>query len=669
MAITRDPLRQLVKQADSVAESSLALTRRTLTQLQGQLTKLLKKKPNLAGCAADRDTFYKAVKAEAKILSERINVLQSRLVEAAGKGAARAAAHTTGMKVGYSEKRAKAIAELVTPAQGKNLAAVFTDNMAEHMIRALREATVQSIREQGAAGGTLKDQSRDLAAKWQTILGKDRPTFVDAAGRRWDGARYLQMNARTNAMRVYNDCLADDIARVSPSDKPLARISGDGDPNCDCGAWEGIIISLDGSDKRFPSYDDARLGGCFHPNCVHTLDYIDPVADEKEIDIQAKHPVKDGDVEDWDSIDERKYRIDQERYKEQGLNADEARLAVDRDNLTASLRNGLVDASARSIIDSLTDAQVTALCPNGNPPEFEPLKLTKRERAKMSDADFAELEKWNKGKYGGVVHIDREGLTAEKLLKVCKVEEAQSEETGSQTGGIKSGGDGIPPIDKGRETLSGHLVECGIDEETAVRAANRMASGVAAVAERTSVSFDDYIRHENGHIYISKESGDFTIAHEMGHAWWHKTATDEIRKRMEDAMIADRHIVEMALKTAFGDDWKFSCGQWRFDYGTKTRNEYASRVLKLSNIDYAKLNNKSREQQIIDKSLDAVMAVTNGECGTGHDVGKMANTAFAMHEFVAQCSACFREPEFARLFPNGVKLFKELADVDNPKSK
>ena len=138
---------------------------------------------------------------------------------AAAKAAAKAAGQMTGLEVKYSPSRAKAICELVTPAQGENLAAVFTDKMAVQLINSLREATVATLRDQAVIGGTLKDMKRDLADRWALAAKVENPTFTDASGRRWDTQTYFQMNVRTNTMRVYNDCLVDDVAREVGSNR------------------------------------------------------------------------------------------------------------------------------------------------------------------------------------------------------------------------------------------------------------------------------------------------------------------------------------------------------------------------------------------------------------------------------------------------------------------
>ena len=404
-------LGKLIKQADAAAESASRLVLRAMREVRGELA-LLADELNLTGSAADRDKAYQMIQKKMARLSRRLDALMDAQNHLAGKTAAKSAEEMTGLEVKYSAARANAIIELVTPAQGENLAAVFTQNMAQRSINALQEATVAVMREQAVAGGTMKEMKKALGERWQKAISAP-PVFTDAGGHTWDTLAYLQMNIRTNTMRVYNDCLVDDVARTTGSD--LVRVSTGGDPMCRlCAPWEGVILSVSGKTKGFPTYEQARQAGCFHPNCVHTIETVDDVWDGDEIELQKAHPVTKETATDPDAMDERKYKMDQERYRRKGMDADAARLAVDRDNLETNIRHGLIRSDARAIVDKLTDAQVTALCKDGNPPRFEPTK-----KATKKDPHAAD-EKFIRGKRGGVVHISR-NATVEDLVRVTRV--------------------------------------------------------------------------------------------------------------------------------------------------------------------------------------------------------------------------------------------------------
>ena len=413
-------LSKLTKKADAVAESASVLVSRSVREIRGELANL-SKELNLAGNADDRERAYQLIRAKMNRLARQLNRLMVAQNQLAAQAAATSASKMTGVEIRYSAKRAKAVTEMVTPAQGENLAAVFTDKMASNIIGSLREATVAALREQAVSGGSMKETAAAMSAKWHEAVKDGVPHFVDSSGREWNTAAYFQMNVRTNTMRVYNDCLIDDVARETGSD--VMRIStGGSDPNCDCAAWEGTLISLTGKTPGLPTYDDAKAGGCFHPNCVHTLEVVDEYADADEIKRAQEHPFDkpDDDADIWEVQDNRKYEIDQAvKMDEEGLTQEQARVAVDRDNLAASIRAGLIREDAEALVAKMTDEQVTRLCPNGNPPEFAPFKPTKAELA-----DGA-TEKWNHGRWGGVVHIKKDADLAH-ILSVTKADAQQT---------------------------------------------------------------------------------------------------------------------------------------------------------------------------------------------------------------------------------------------------
>lgn len=420
-------LSRLVRRADSVAADAASLVSRALRDVRGEIANL-SAELNLAGSADDREKAYAAVRGRMAELAARLDRLLSAQNDLAAKTAAKSASADAGVEVKYSARRAEAVIETVTPAQGDSLAAVFTDRMTRSLVNSLREATVSVLREQAVSGGSLKSMAEEMRRRW-TAAADGEPRFTDAAGREWDTATYFQMNVRTNTMRVYNDCLVDDLARATGSD--LVRVSSGGsDPHCACAAWEGAILSVSGKTRGFPTYEQARQGGCFHPNCVHTLEAVDEFGDADEIARQRRVPfdadAAGGDLAD--AQDERKYRLDvAERMERDGLTEGAARLAVDRANLAASIRAGLLREDADALVARLTDAQVAALVKDGDPPQFAPVK---RVRGGTREKPKFEAERWRHGSRGGVVHVSRDA-TAERIAEVCGVKDAKGDAKGA----------------------------------------------------------------------------------------------------------------------------------------------------------------------------------------------------------------------------------------------
>ena len=402
-------LQRLIQKADSASAKADAVVREAIRDIRGALAVAATEEP-VAQSGAARERIFDRIRKRMAKLSKRLDDLIRASMKYAGKLAAERAQAETGLTVRYSKKHADEVCALLSPSQGENLAAVFTDKMSQRVIGELRTAVVSAFQENAVAGGTMQGLASAINRKWQHAAKRNEVfIFKDAGGREWDTKTYMMMNTRTNAMRLYNDLLVENIARATGSD--LVRVSRNGDPHCDgCGSWEGIIISVSGKTEGFPTYDEAKAAGCFHPNCVHTLEYVDPVADKDEIERQKKFPVEQEEATDPDAAHERRLKIDRARYEAEGLTPEQAAVKVDRDNLTDAIQHGLIVEDAEKIVEGLTDEQVTALCKGGKVPEFAPAKGTKKN---------PDPEKWNKGKRGGVIHVKRDGLTAARLIEIC----------------------------------------------------------------------------------------------------------------------------------------------------------------------------------------------------------------------------------------------------------
>ena len=90
--------------------------------------------------------------------------------------------------------------------------------------------------------------------------------FFDSAGRGWDAATYAEMATRTavlNASRVGHE----QTLTANGLDLVIVSTGFQSCPACD--PWEGKVLSLTGDTSGYPTMDDARQAGLFHPNCRH----------------------------------------------------------------------------------------------------------------------------------------------------------------------------------------------------------------------------------------------------------------------------------------------------------------------------------------------------------------------------------------------------------------
>lgn len=639
-----DPLAKLIAKADSVAESASALVRQSIRDIQGEIS-VMSKELRLGVVAKDREKVEKMILRRMADLSVKLNELMERQNELAAKAAAKSAGRLTGMEVKYDARRAEAITALVTPKQGENLAAVFTDQMGAHAIGALRYATVKVMREQAVQGGGMKAMARALEREWlKQAHSSENFQFKDAGGHVWDTRTYMQMNVRTNAMRVYNDCLVDNIAQATGGD--LARISTGGDPNCPlCGPWDGVIVSISGKTKGLPTYEQAREAGCFHPNCVHTLEYVDEIADEEEIELQKAHPVNtEEEATDPDAADERKYAIDQDRYRQAGMSAEEARVAVDRDNLAASIRHGLIRDDAREIVDRMTDAQVTALCPNGNPPTFEPTKGTKKN---------PEPERWNHGSRGGTVHIDR-NATLERILDVCGVRNATSSaasvEESAQEAARRAAEERTSLLNEVDSTLPRDFMDTlGGTFSTAPIEVIRAIAGARSKTTCDLPSGRAHCEYGGTSVHLSRLRGwgnsPATLAHEKGHAVLNsqgQKSGEAIQDRYKGIATAAQAEVATWANGVYGRKWKSECRPsrklWYTEIGEKvfgfTREE---------------MNSSLEKNKAASAVSDIFCAATLGRQFFGHSGAYYrSGEARPTHEIVANVTSLLCSPYVAK---------------------
>lgn len=117
------------------------------------------------------------------------------------------------------------------------------------------------------AAGTITTRE---AVQREVDMFADRgiTSFVDKAGRAWEMATYAEMATIT---AIENASLSGYVDTMQSYGFDLAVISSHVGACPLCAAWEGVIVSVSGNDRDYPSLDDARAGGAFHPRCLHYL--------------------------------------------------------------------------------------------------------------------------------------------------------------------------------------------------------------------------------------------------------------------------------------------------------------------------------------------------------------------------------------------------------------
>lgn len=91
-------------------------------------------------------------------------------------------------------------------------------------------------------------------------------SFVDKAGRRWDMETYSEMATLTAIERATREGYTDAMQEFGYD---LAIISDHYGACPVCEAWQGVVISINGTTPGYHTLSDAEAAGVFHPRCMH----------------------------------------------------------------------------------------------------------------------------------------------------------------------------------------------------------------------------------------------------------------------------------------------------------------------------------------------------------------------------------------------------------------
>ena len=188
--------------------------------------------------------------------------------------------------VKFSEEFARRVFEIISPGNESQLAGVLTKKMKETDLANLRKAQRDTERQAALEGWSSGRKVRELKARWVELSGDmEEAKFTDASGRTWDTDAYVRMIVNTTAERTRREGFMEGLVKNGDD---LVRVSIVDGETCDvCAEWDGRILSISGTDTRFPSYEEAAAAGMFHPNCRCRLERVDPEWDAEDIEEQA----------------------------------------------------------------------------------------------------------------------------------------------------------------------------------------------------------------------------------------------------------------------------------------------------------------------------------------------------------------------------------------------
>jgi hypothetical protein len=119
---------------------------------------------------------------------------------------------------------------------------------------------------QAATGTITVDQAASKAV--DQFAKRGITSFIDKAGNAWEMATYAEMATIT---AISNATLTGYVDTMQEYGFDLAVISSHYGACPICAAWELVIISVSGTDPRYPSLSDAESAGVFHPRCMHHI--------------------------------------------------------------------------------------------------------------------------------------------------------------------------------------------------------------------------------------------------------------------------------------------------------------------------------------------------------------------------------------------------------------
>lgn len=133
----------------------------------------------------------------------------------------------------------------------------FSKNLHYHALREESQKNIKKLIEKELSKKFLKE-----ALEKKGFVG-----VVDSSGRKWNTKNYVDMAVKTKLNQAYVEGLKD-RAKETGNDLAIIPIKGAKDS---CKHFEGMIVSLLGISKGFPTYADLQATGLvFHPRCVHS---------------------------------------------------------------------------------------------------------------------------------------------------------------------------------------------------------------------------------------------------------------------------------------------------------------------------------------------------------------------------------------------------------------
>lgn len=194
-----------------------------------------------------------------------------------------------GLAVARKELKAAGLTDIVLEMSGINARAikVYSEQVYNRLAQVVQNSVnttsdiYQALKLDSSFGGAVGgyDAIGNVRRNMQKVsASKGITAFIDKSGRSWNMATYCEMLTRTSTMQVFHQAKVKEYL-AHGEDLVIVTVH---EPTCPkCAPWGGKILSLTGETKGYPTMEEAKASGLFHPNCRHTYSLFQSGIDDK----------------------------------------------------------------------------------------------------------------------------------------------------------------------------------------------------------------------------------------------------------------------------------------------------------------------------------------------------------------------------------------------------
>lgn len=146
----------------------------------------------------------------------------------------------------------------------------LTRNTETQVKKIIRQIVGEQLRKRAVEGEAGRKQIRDASKALKREAERSANFAIrDRANRVWSIEAYVRMATRTKIMQAHLEGATNEALSRGAY---YATVSAHGSKHAACRRWEGRIVKLvPEAPGNYPTLDEARMSGIFHPNCQHGI--------------------------------------------------------------------------------------------------------------------------------------------------------------------------------------------------------------------------------------------------------------------------------------------------------------------------------------------------------------------------------------------------------------